>query len=67
MVLFGLCTVLLCGSDVLWSLGGWVIYDAIFFFLSAFISFLAEQLDSDVLERIGYDDRNFCFYSLHMH
>lgn len=35
---------------------GWVIYDAIFFFLSAFISFLAEQLDSDVLERIRYDD-----------
>lgn len=43
------------------------IYVAIFFFLSAFISFSAEQLDSDVLERIGYDNRNFCFYSLHMH
>lgn len=40
---------------------GWVIYDAIFFFLSAFISFLDEQLDSDILERTGYDDRNFCF------
>lgn len=33
-----------------------MIYVAIFFFLSAFISFLAEQLDSDVLERIRYDD-----------
>lgn len=43
---------------------GWVIYDAIFFFLSAFISFLDEQLDSDILERTGYDDRNFCFKKL---